>query len=597
MILLMSSPFKKALILAKDYLFKSKKKKYAWLFLIGSIIGVVALVGLNSVFSWWLSQFFTALTTANSTLFISCMQNFLFLSLGWIIVNAIKEYCVQNLKLNWRTSLMEKYLPLYTQGDVNYLELHRHQDQLDNPEQRLQDDTAHFVSQSVTLSLDLLHAVLSLISFTASLWIMGGSLSFNLFGVSFVIPGYMVWAAIIFSLVASLITQWIGSKLATVNQNEKVLEANMKKELITLGAEAESIALLKAESYHEKSIMGTYKQISENWSEKIDINIKLSSFNNIYGQVTVIFPYLMAVPALFAGMISFQQVAQCAYTFGQVQKSLSWFIDSYENLAKYKVHIERLSALDDALNHQGIATADKKITTDYNSPDAIHIRGLTLTTPKDSTSQLFTGLNLSFSPGENTVIQGENGLGKSTLFKVIAGTWKYGEGQVQRPRQDSIYVIPQKPVMITGTVKTLLAYPKKEGDFSIESYHEVINLVGFSESMAQKLIQNMDSDISKDWTSLSGGEQQKIEFARALLRAPTFILLDESTAAMDRGSERHIYEVLKKKSITFISIAHRDVTAHHHQQCVLSRVQESKVVESCKISVIDERAAASPRFA
>lgn len=571
----MNPLYKKALKIAKDYFFHSKDKFYAWIYLIGSIATIIALVGLNSVFGWWLVNFFASLSAASSVLFLSCMQSFLFISLGWIILHALKEFFIENLKLNWRKSLFENLLPKYTRGEINYLDLHRHPELVDNPEQRIQEESSKFVEQSLDLSFEFFQSVLTLISFTASLWIIGGNISFTLFGLSLFIPGYMVWASILFSVVASLITHWIGKALAPLNQKEQTLEANMRKELFTLNKDAESIALLQGEDYHHRSILNTFNEICSTILQKIFIKLKLTAFSGVYDQLTVIFPYLMAAPALFAGMIGLDQVMQCAYTFSQVQSSLSWFIYSYAYLTEYRTSIERLSALIEALEPQEIDESSKAITVSRNETDEIQIKDLSLATPKDTSTHILSELNVTLPKHRNIVIEGENGLGKSTLFKVIAGTWRYGRGEIITPKRSDIYVIPQKPVMLKSSIKQLLSYPNPTATFTDEQYQTAITVIGLSQKTQDRLIQNLKENLIEDWSSLSGGEQQKIEIARCYLRKPPFILLDESTAAMDRDSEARIYELLRSSRSTFISIAHRDVSTHHHQVYTLSRDRDS----------------------
>lgn len=581
-----SSPYLKAFNMTYDYFFHSKTKLKVWLLFSCAIISVIILVILASAFTWWMTDFFAALSTMNLPSFISSLQSFALITIAWIAISIVKDYCVETLCGNWRKWLMEKMIPKYITGKINYLDLYRHSEQIDNPEQRIQEDAKSFVKKTIALTIELLNSALTLIAFTGSLWVIGGSISFVIMGLNIIIPGYMFWAAIGFAALASFIIHKIGQRLIDVNQKEETLEANVRKDLFALHKDAESIAQEQGEKYYQKNLLNKFQEICQNWNKKIFIKLGITSFNSFYQQITFIFPYIVAAPAYYAGLISLPHVLQISFIFSQIQNALSWFINSYEMLASYKSNTIRLIELDNILEKEGLKTnARNIIVRENNSCDGIECLNIDIGKPQkevensvSSTNLIMSQLNLKLPRHINTVILGANGLGKSTIFKVIAGTWKYGTGQVNIPNRNNLYFVPQKPTMIHDTLRCLLAYPDSAETFTDNQYREALCNAKI-EKLLFKLQVAEEKSVTEDWSKLSGGEQQKIGIARSLLRKRKYLFLDEATSAMTVESENHIYNLRKSelKDVTIISIAHRNVLQHHDRAIILDLKEEQRV--------------------
>ena len=556
---------KKGIALAKDYFLKSEEKYIACALLLGAILCVMAMVALLSILSSWYAVFWAAFMAANTVAFISSLITFSYIAIGFTLTNVLKNYLVETLCIHWRNWLTQKLMNKYISGDNNYLDLMRQSTQIDNPAQRIQEDIQSVVNTSISLFLELFNAAFTLVIFIGTLWVVGGALSFVVLGASITIPGYLVWCVILFSTLASFITHKIGWPLTHLTNNQKNLEADFRKDMEFMNNHSENIAQERSEPYHKRSFLNRLQEIGKNAYQKLNIRSNLIAFESFYSLVSSVFPYIVTAPLYFAGQTSLGQVMQIAYAWGQVSISLDWFINSYETLAMYKANVERLIELEQALEAGGIASTPKNIhVEESNIGDKLCVKHLNIATPS-STNFIMRELNLNINRGENTLIQGPSGLGKSTLFKVLAGTWKYGDGDVIVPHHRKICLLSQKPTIPHDTLRAILAYPDSVDTYTNEQYTEVLRAVGNIDQFIAEL------DTKSAWsTRLSAGQQQRVSVARALLKKPEWLLLDETTASLDPASEQHLYHLIKNRlrGTTFISIAHRPSVAQFHERVI-----------------------------
>lgn len=570
--------YRKVLVLAKDYFLKSDEKYKACSMLLGAVLTTIALVVLASVFSWWLTGFWAALSAMNIALFAVSMQTFAILTVCAIVLDTLKNYLTDSLGIRWRNWLTKQFITkLFSTENDNYLDLMRLSHKVDNPQQRIQEDVRTFVETTLALSLTLLSSVLSLITFVGTLWIIGGALSFAFLGANFTIPGYLVWGALLFAASASFITHKIGHKLAKINRSQETNEAEFRKEMELLSNQSESVGQEHGEVYYKHSLETKLGNITQTANEKLIVKNKLVGFQSFYMQIASIFPYICAAPLYFIGLNDLGQLMQIGYSFGAVNTSLNWFIDSYENLAVYKASIDRILELENALSREGgLETAQKHIILEeHENADILDVHNLNISYP-ESTGYILKGLQLRLKRGENTLIKGPSGLGKSTLFKVMAGTWKYGDGKVDIPARRKMCFLAQRSSIPNDTLKSILAYPKAVETYPDEAYKQVLREVGNMESFIEQL------DTIADWSKrLSPGQQQRISFARALLSKPEWLFLDETTASLDEVSENRMYHLIKDTlpQTTFISIAHRaSVEAFHSRIVSFDRLDEDGVI-------------------
>lgn len=571
--------FKKLWELFKDYFIDSDEKLVAWLLLIGTTICVVGLVALMAIFSWWFAGFWAVLATKQLIPILICLGQ-LALFIGSItLAHVLKNYFVNKLSILWRNWLTKQTINKLFDGENNYLDLKRFSSEIDNISQRIQEDIATFVNSTLHLGVHLLKSVLSLGAFVGTLWVVGGSLAFVLLGLNIVIPGYLVWVAIIIAIAATATTHYIGKSLLQKTKNGERAEADLRKDLEVLNNDAEQIAEEHAENYYKKSLECKIEYINENANEKLTIQSGLVAFQEFYKQISGYIPTLLSIPLYLTGAIQLAQLMQVGLAFEEVSSALSFFVEFYDEMSIYQTSIERVVQLRQAFDNGGLLSNDKAIRIKEKNQDMVIIKGLNMKSPQvSSTDYIMKNLHLKLKPGEHTLIKGVSGTGKSTIFKAISGTWKYGDGKITIPANKHMYFLPQKPTLPYDTLRGVLAYPESIDTYTEEQYAAALKGVG---GLNDSIAQLADTAEKHDWSKeLSAGQQQRISFARALLKKPDWIFLDECTGSLDEESEQHVYDVLKTlQDTTIVSIAHRQTVAKHHSRIIHLQVNENREVD------------------
>jgi len=436
--------------------------------------------------------------------------------------------------------------------------LARNAENIDNPEQRIQQDASHFVDMSINLGLDFLKSTLELGTFIGTLWVVGGSLGFTVSGSLVVIPGFLVWSALLFSGLGSYLSYLIGKMLPFFNKQKIAQEAELRKEMELLVHDAESIKLERGEEYYSKKLVEKMNNIREIETKQAKINIYLAGFQSIYYRLASVFPFIIAAPLYFMGFTDMGQLMQISFAFDMVNDSLSWFIESYSELSKYQTSIKRIMELEGFFSQQNESSINLK---EADSTEII-IDKLSLATPKDQ-SLIIKGVNISLKEREHVLVEGVSGLGKSTIFKAIAGSWIDGSGEIILPKDKKIACLAQRPSIPQASLQEILAYPLEPHVYTLAQYQQVLEDVKLGNFYA-KLNSN---DLVK---GLSPGEQQRIAFARALLQKPDWLFLDESTASLDPETEASMYKILKERlpNTTLVSIAHKENLKSYHEKVI-----------------------------
>jgi putative ATP-binding cassette transporter len=538
--------------LAKPYWVSEQRAKGVTLLV--TVIGLsLALVWINVQINLWNNAFFNAIQDKRLDDFYRLLGRFTLLAFAYIGLWVYRLYLRQMLQIEWRSWLNERYLADWLRERAYYrLQLLDHG--TDNPDQRIAEDLRFFVDYTLSLGLGLLSAVVTLASFIGILWTLSGTL--ELAGVS--IPGYMLWFAILYAGAGSLLTHWIGRPLIGLQFNQQRYEADYRFSLVRLRENAEGVALYRGENEELGNFRKRFANVIANWWGIMRKQKQLNFFTVSYAQLANVFPFVVAAPRYFSGAIQLGGLTQTASAFGQVQESLSWFIDIYPSFAEWKATVDRLT---------GFAASLEKAREDAERIDGervegsdqrILVNGLELELPQGK--PLLASTTVELKPGEHVLVTGPSGAGKSTLFRTLAGIWPYWKGRIKLPKGARLLFLPQKPYLPIGSLKHAVCYPEDANRFSDEDIRESLKAVGLR-SLANEL------ERSENWAQvLSGGEQQRLAFARALLNRPDWLFLDEATASLPEEDQAALYRLLRERlpSTTLVSIGHRESLAQYH---------------------------------
>lgn len=556
--------------------------KWAGRGLLAAVIAIeLSIVGINVLLNQWNSRFYNALQDRNWDNFVSELIFFSVLAASFVILKVYQLYLNQWLQIRWRRWMTSHYLGSWLHN-ANHYRMQLLGDAADNPDQRITDDVKMFVDNTLSIGIGLLSSIVTLISFVIILWGLSADAPLHLFGGDFDIPGYLVWGALIYAVLGTALTHWIGWPLASLNFSQQTLEADFRFNLVRVRENSEQIALLKGESAERERLSDRFGKVVANWLQIMSRTKRLTAFTASYSQAAVVFPFILVAPAYFANKVQLGGLMQTASAFNSVQDSLSFFVSAYRALAEWSSVISRLEGFEKALaDGEALVSSDDTIRT-IPTPHAteITLKDLLVQLPQGGT--LVAARDFHVRQDESLLVTGPSGSGKSTLFRAIAGVWPFGRGSVTIPAQAKLMMLPQRPYFPVGALYAAIAYPSATTTYSSAELEAALTSVGL-----HTLVPRLNEEAH--WNRmLSLGEQQRLGIARALLDAPDYLFLDEATASLDEPSEAALYRLLQAKlpHATIVSIGHRStLNVFHQRKTSLAKTGE-------QFALTDEREAA-----
>ncbi|MBN8980629.1 MAG: ABC transporter ATP-binding protein/permease [Rhizobiales bacterium] len=533
----------------------------------GLLAAVIALelgsVAITVLLNSWNNRFYNALQERNWDNFVYEISYFTVLAMIYIAIAVYQLYLNQWLQIRWRSWMTTRYLTDWL-DNANHYRMQLLGDAADNPDQRITDDVKLYVQRTLEIGIGLLSSVVTLFSFIVILWTLSNEAPLHMFGRDIDFPGYMVWGALIYSVLGTWLTHVIGWPLVGIDFRQQKYEADFRFNLVRVRENSEQIALLNGETAERNRLLARFGMVVENWLAIMSRTKKITAFTSTYSQASVIFPYVLVAPAYFAGKIQLGGMMQTASAFGSVQGALSFFISVYRQLAEWQAVVARLDGFEAGISHAKVLAADPAtIQVAHGLPaDAIKLENLAIRLPNGNALLQVSGLALR--SGERTLITGPSGAGKSTLLRAIAGIWPFGCGNVRIPAEAKVMTLPQRPYFPVGKLSAAVSYPAQDGSFPAEKLRKALQQVGLP-ALANRL------DEDGHWNrTLSLGEQQRLGIARALLQAPQYLFLDEATASLDEPSEALLYRLIMEKlpGTTIVSVGHRNTLGAFHQRQV-----------------------------
>ena len=507
-------------------------------------------VRLSLVHSTWYNNMYTALQEFNQTVFWEQMILFCFIAGFSVTAALISYYLNQRFSINWiewlNTELLEKWMDKRAYYKSQYIG-----NNLDNPDQRIQQDIQSYVKTTLSLSTGVIDAVTSMISYTILLWGLAGPMT--LLGIE--IPRAMVYLVFAYVIFTTLIAFWLGKPLIRLNFANEKLNANYRYSLIRVKEYAESIAFYAGEKVEKSRLYKQFRAVIDNMWDIVFRALKFSGFNLVVSQISVVFPLLIQVGRYFEKQIKLGDLMQTLQVFGKLHSNLSFFRNTYDSFAEYKATLDRLTGF-----HYSVEAAQKQSKTDITDhPTDVIFQHLSVKSPMGKI--LIKDLNLTLTQGNSLLIQGQSGVGKTTLLRTIAGLWSYAEGKIFCPQHNTLF-LSQRPYLPQGNLLTALYYPDTTENVDLAKITRVLEQVQLAH-LQDRLEQE------QDWSRiLSLGEQQRLAFARLLLHKPKVAFLDEASASLDEGMEHAMYRLIREElpNTTIISVGHRSTLVPLHQQ-------------------------------
>jgi len=530
--------------------------------LLGAVIGIeLSVVAINVILNQWYNRFYNALQQRDWSAFVSLILFFCAIAAIYTVIVVYQNYLNRWLQMRWRRYMTQTYLRQWL-NTANHYRMQLLGDTADNPDQRIAEDLQAFVDSTLAIGIGLLSSIVTLCSFVVILWNLSEKAPLHVFGVNIAIPGYLVWAALVYAVIGTALTHLFGWRLIPLNFQQQRYEADFRFNLVRTRENSEQIAALHGEAAERERLSSRFGLIVDNWMAIMRRQKKLMFFTQSYTQASTIFPYLMASPAYFGGAMQLGDLMQTASAFNSVQTALSYFVSSYQAIAQYQAVVQRLVGFETAIvaGREAALIQPAVEVLPRAGTGAIAIERLNVRLPNGE--PLVDAAHVILSPGERVLVTGPSGAGKSTLFRALAGIWPFGSGRVTVPEDAKILLLPQRPYFPVASLAAAVSYPAKLGTFDDARIAEVIAAVGLPE-WSNRL------DEEAHWNRmLSLGEQQRLAIARALLQEPDYLLLDEATASLDEPAEALLYRLLQDrlKATAIVSIGHRSTLGAFHRR-------------------------------
>lgn len=538
--------------------------KWAGRGLLAAVIAIeLSLVAIDVLVNQWQNRFYSALQAYDFDTFVREIWIFVGLASAFVALAVYQLYLNQWLQIRWRRWLTRHYLGEWL-DDATHYRMQLRGDAADNPDQRITDDVKTFVEQTLTIGLGLLSSIVTLFSFVVILWGLSNSAPLHLFGMDFEIPGYLVWGALIYAVLGTALTHWIGVPLVNLNFEQQRYEADFRFNLVRVRENSEQIALLKGEGAERGRLLHRFDFVIDNWYKIMSRTKRLTMFTASYQQAAVIFPYVLVAPAYFVKKIQLGDMMQTASAFSSVQRALSFFVTAYRSLAEWRAVVARLDGFEMTISSAANLAAHEPTISLAPSGGKTEIALEQLLVKLPNGAPLVAADDFTIQPAERVLVTGPSGSGKSTLFRAIAGVWPFGTGSIAVPEKSKLMMLPQRPYFPIGPLGDAVIYPAEHGAIAPEKIRDALIAVGMS-----KLAERLDED--GHWNrTLSLGEQQRLGLARALLHVPDYLFLDEATASLDEPSENRLYRLLAEKlsQATIVSIGHRSTLHAFHSRKV-----------------------------
>lgn len=560
----------------------SAGNKLAWPFSIALLLLIVANVAFQYGINVWNRLIFDAIEKRDAATVFRLTGIFFPLAIGSVLLGVAQVFTRMSIQRHWRAWATHAIVSRWLKNG-RYYQLNLVGGDHQNPETRIAEDLRIATDSPVDFVSGVTSALLSAITFIVVLWTIGGALVLPIGDRVITIPGFLVVAAILYAAIASGSITVIGRRLVGISEDKNQAEAEYRYVLTRVRENGESIALLGGEEEERAGIDRTFNNALRQWKRLAGQYMRTTLVSQSSSLIAPVVPILLCAPKFLDGSMSLGEVMQAASAFTIVQGAFGWLVDNYPRLADWNASARRVASLLmslDGLERAELGDGLGRIKLGETGDDMM-VRLHELSVTLDDGTAVVQDTEVNIEPGERLLVAGESGTGKSTLVRAIAGLWPWGDGSIDFHADRRLFMLPQTPYVPSGTLRRAAAYPAAAEDWTVEQIGEALDKVGLAH-----LKDKIEDDAPWDQT-LSGGEKQRLAFARLLLHNPDIIVLDEATSALDEKSQDRMMELLTKEmpNATIISVAHRaELEAFHSRKIVLERRKDgAKLVSDVEL--------------
>lgn len=543
--------------------------RLAWPFTIGLLTLIVGTVAFQYGINVWNRSIFDAIEKRDSATVFHLTAIFFPLAIGSVILAVAQVYARMAIQRRWRAWLTNSIITRWL-ASGRYYQLNLVSGDHKNPEYRIAEDLRIATDSPVDFVAGVTSALLSAATFIVVLWTIGGALTLRLCGTELTIPGFLVLAAVIYAAIASGSIVTIGRRFVQTSEDKNQAEADFRYALTRVRENGESIALLGGEAEERAGIDRTFGNVLGQWARLAGQHMRTTLVSQGSSLIAPVVPLLLCAPKFLDGSMTLGQVMQAASAFTIVQTAFGWLVDNYPRLADWNACARRIASLMmslDALERAERGDGLGRIKHGETTGDAmLSLNDLSVTL--DDGTAVVGETEVVVDPGERLLVAGESGTGKSTLVRAIAGLWPWGGGSINFHPDRRLFMLPQRPYVPSGSLRRAVAYPGAAEDWPVEQVADALHKVGLDH-----LKDRIEEEAPWDQT-LSGGEKQRLAFARLLLHSPDIVVLDEATSALDEKSQDRMMQVVTSElpKATIVSVAHRaELEAFHSRKIVLER--------------------------
>ena len=537
----------------------------AW-FLTGGIVAVTLVnVFVQYRINVWYRTMFDALEQKDTNAVLAQALLFLPLTVANVTLAVGALQARMTTQRRWRAWLNGHVLDRWlTKG--RYYQLNLVGGDHANPEYRISDDLRLAVDAPVDFATGIFAAAASAITFIGVLWFIGGALTFEVAGRTVAVPGFLVIAAVLYAVVASGSMVMIGRRFVGVSERKNQAEAEYRYGLTRLRENGESIALLGGEDEERTGLDAAFATVLRRWREVLGQWRRTTVVSQTSAAFVPVIPIILCAPKYVAGTMSLGQVMQASSAFVTVQVAFNWVVDNYPRLADWTASARRVASLIASLDRLERADREEagRITRGETDGAALRLRNLSVTL--DDGSAVVNEADVEIRPGERVLVAGESGTGKSTLVRAVSGLWPWGAGEILIRSGARVLLMPQQPYVPLGTLRRAAAYPMPADQVDDALVRKTLEEVGL-----EHFLPRLDQE--DRWEGiLSGGEKQRLAFARLLIHRPDIVVMDEATSALDPRSQERLMELVLERlaDATIVSVGHRpELEAFHTRKLVL----------------------------